>query len=195
MRNFRTLTWLIVLVVLLFAPVPLMSQEANKEAMENLSESQKKLYEAGFGVPKNPTEAPDFSLEDLEGNSVTLSDLEGKVVLLNLWATWCPPCRREMPSMQKLYEDLPRSSFTILAVASPNSARESLEKIREHIDENDYTFPVLLDENMEVNSTYGTGSIPTSWIIGPEGRLQARLVGARDWTEEGIVSALEMMMQ
>jgi peroxiredoxin len=195
MRIFTIFSRPIVLALVLFAAFPLVAQEGSKEELANLTEAQRQLYEAGFGVPKKSTEAPDFTLKDLEGNSVTLSDLEGKVVLLNLWATWCPPCRREMPSMQELYDDLPRSGFTILAVAAPNSARESLEKIREHIEQNEYSFPVLLDEEMKVNSIYGTGSIPTSWIIGPEGKLQARLVGAREWNEEGIVSAIEMMMQ
>ncbi len=168
---------------------------AQEEKPANLSEAQQMLYEAGFGVPKNPVEAPDFTLESLQGKEVSLRELRGKVVVLNLWATWCPPCRAEMPSMQEVYDELADSGFTILAVAAPNSPRDSLEKIRDHIEKNDFTFPVLLDNDMTVNRSYGTGSIPTSWIIGPDGMLQARLVGAREWTDDTIVTALKLMME
>lgn len=192
MRNFKPLYVLFTAVVLFGSPFLLSAQE---EEIENLSEAQRILYREGFGVPQNPMEAPDFTLKDLSGNSVTLSDMQGKVVLLNLWATWCPPCKKEMPSMEELYRDLPRDEFTILAVAAPNAPRESLAQIESLIENNDYTFPVLLDEDMRVNGTYGTGSIPTSWIIDPEGMLAARLVGAVDWKKEAIVSALSKLSE
>lgn len=192
MRNFITIRTLLVIVLILASASLLGAQEAE---IDNLPEPQQILYRAGFGVPKKPIEAPDFTLKDLSGNSVSLSELQGKVVLLNLWATWCPPCRSEMPSMQEIYERFPESDFTILAVAAPNTQRESLEKIRSHIEENSFSFPVLLDENMQVNRDYGTGSIPTSWIIDTEGMLVARLVGAKDWTEEEIVNAIEILTE
>ncbi|MFO7848608.1 MAG: TlpA disulfide reductase family protein [Spirochaetia bacterium] len=193
MINFKPF-YVLFILMLLFGSVTLLSAQEEEE-IENLSEAQETLYREGFGVPKTPQEAPDFTLEDLSGNSVTLSELKGKVVLLNLWATWCPPCKEEMPSMEELYGELPRSEFTILAVAAPNAPRESLEQIESLIEDEGYTFPVLLDEDMEVNQTYGTGSIPTSWIIDPEGMLIARLVGAVDWKKESIVSALSQLSE
>jgi peroxiredoxin len=168
---------------------------AQEASVEKLPEVYRSFYRIGFGVPKKITPAPDFTLKDLSGRDVTLSELEGKVVLLNLWATWCPPCRAEMPSMQELYDMFPRDEFTILAVAAPNTSRDSREKIEQHIEENEFSFPVLLDEDMEVNAAYGSGSIPTSWIVGPDGNLIARLIGARDWTEEAIVDALRELME
>lgn len=183
------------LVLLASSSAFLFAQQEGQEGIENLSEPQKKLYQSGFGVPKNPIEAPDFTLERLSGGEVSLGDYEGQVVLLNLWATWCPPCRAEMPSMQDLYDQLSENGFTILAVAAPNTQRESLENIESYIEENNFTFPVLLDTQNSVFSTYGTGSIPTSWIVGPDGMLLARLRGKKDWTQDSIVSALEMLME
>ncbi|MFP4179411.1 MAG: peroxiredoxin family protein [Spirochaetaceae bacterium] len=198
MRNFKHL-YALFIVMLMCGSIALLpaqqDQQAQQEEIEELSEAQRVLYSEGFGVPKNPTEAPDFTLKDLSGNTVTLSELEGKVVLLNLWATWCPPCKEEMPSMEELYRELPRDEFTILAVAAPNAPRESLEQIESLIDEKEYTFPVLLDEDMQVNQTYGTGSIPTSWIIDTDGMLAARLVGAVDWKKDSIVSALSQLSE
>jgi cytochrome c-type biogenesis protein len=98
-----------------------------------------------------------------------------------------------MPSMQELYEQFPRKDFTILAVAAPNPPRETQEKIEEFISEGGYTFPVLLDSSQQVYRRYGSGSVPTSWLVDPEGNLAARLVGARDWTEEKIIEAIEKL--
>jgi peroxiredoxin len=164
-----------------------------QEMPEGLSEAQRMLYQAGFGVPKKEIAAPDFTIKTLKGKEVSLSDYRGKVVLLNLWATWCPPCRSEMPSMQELYDTFSREDFTILAVAAPDSPRESRDKIEQFISEGEYTFPILLDSSQSVYSTYGSGSVPTSWIVDPQGNLAARLVGARDWTEESIVNAIEKL--
>jgi peroxiredoxin len=176
--------------VLSLAFLPALSAQ---ETPEGLSKAQRMLYQAGFGVPKQETPAPDFTLTNLDGKEVSLSDYRGKVVLLNLWATWCPPCRSEMPSMQELYERFPREDFTILAVAAPNPPRETRQKIEEFISNGSYTFPVLLDNSHSVYRRYGSGSVPTSWIVDPDGNLAARLVGARDWNEDAIVNALKKL--
>ncbi len=189
MKTTFTLKQLIFVLVLLSLAMILPAQEE----ME-LSKAEQLFYNSGFGVLKETTAAPDFSVKTLDGESVSLSDYKGKVVLLNLWATWCPPCRKEMPSMQALYDDLSNRGFTILAVAAPNPPRETLEKIKNHISENDFSFPVLIDAEYKVNSIYGTGSIPTSWVVDTEGNLVARLVGATEWTAEPVVSAFEELL-
>ena len=179
------------LIVLVFLAV-LFSASAQEEM--NLNKAEQMFYDSGFGVLKQTTAAPNFSVKTLEGKSVSLADYRGKVVLLNLWATWCPPCREEMPSMQSLYDNLKDRGFTILAVAAPNPPRETLEKIETFVADGDYSFPVLIDSEYEVNGIYGTGSIPTSWVVDTEGNLVARLVGATDWTAEPIVSAFEELL-
>ncbi|WP_352420316.1 TlpA disulfide reductase family protein [Proteiniborus sp.] len=114
--------------------------------------------------------APDFILEDLEGNKVSLKNYEGeKTVLLNFWASWCPPCREEMPDLNKLYEENKDDDFIVLAV----NVGESESAVKNFIEENGYTFPVLLDETQEVGVTYNTFSIPTSVMIDKEGIIRA----------------------
>ncbi len=188
-RNY-TLYGTVVLAALLFlGAVPLTAQE-NVE----LPPIKQQLYNLGFGVFPEPVEAPDFTIPILNGSETSLSDYQGKVVIINLWATWCPPCRAEMPSMQKLYDALNPQGFEILAVAAPNPPRETMEKITAFIDDNAFSFPVLIDNEFEVNSIYGTGSIPTSYVIDSQGELVARLTGAIDWMDESVVAAFREML-
>ncbi len=171
----------IILILSLFALTVtfIPAQDAPK-----MSPVQEKLWKAGFGIPQNSMTAPDFNGTDLEGNVVSLKDLKGKVVLLNLWATWCPPCRAEMPSLESLHQKLKGSNFIILAVATPTPPRETREKIINFIKDNGYTFPVIIDESQKISYQYGSGSIPTSWIIDAEGKVLARFVGGMDWNSD-----------
>jgi peroxiredoxin len=178
-----------IVVVLLLLTFSLSAQEEI-----DLSAAEQLFYNSGFGVLKETTVAPDFTVQTLDGNTVSLSDYQGKVVLLNLWATWCPPCREEMPSMQTMYEELKGRGFTILAVAAPNPPRETREKIENFISDGQFSFPVLIDSEYQVNGIYGTGSIPTSWVVDAEGNLIARLVGATDWTSDPIMAAFEEIL-
>jgi len=165
------------LIALVLALLP--AQDAPK-----MSPVQEKLWKSGFGIPQNAMEAPDFSGTDLEGNIISLKNLKGKVILLNLWATWCPPCRAEMPSLENLHQKLKGSNFTILAVGTPTPPRETRDKIINFIKENGYTFPVMIDESQAISYQYGSGSIPTSWIINAEGKVLARFVGGMDWDSD-----------
>lgn len=146
--------------------LPLMSQGFDEE-----------LQTLGFETPQEPMSAIDFELINLDGEKVTLSSMEGKLVFLNFWATWCGPCRSEMPSMEKLYDELKDEDFIILAV----DLGEPENTVRDFVNEYGLTFPVLLDTDNAVGSSYGARSIPTTYIIDPEGMVLARAVGARDW--------------
>jgi peroxiredoxin len=122
--------------------------------------------------------APDFALPDLDGNVRHLSAFRGKVVLLNFWATWCPPCRTEMPSMETLYQAYKDQGFELLAVSSDVQGaaivRPFMQKYR-------LSFPSLLDTARRVNGMYGVRSIPTSYLLDRQGRVVSREVGARNW--------------
>ncbi len=159
-----------------------------------MNSTQKKLYNIGFGIPKSTMEAPDFTTTDIDGNKVKLSSLKGKVIFLNLWATWCPPCKKEMPSIQRLHDKMKGKDFVIIAVATPTPPRETKEKIISFIDENNYTFPVMIDESQTVYGLYGSGSIPTSWIIGSDGNIVGRLVGMREWDTNDIVDIFNSLI-
>jgi len=166
-------------------------------AQENvqMSDAQKELWKIGFGVPKSTMVAPDFTTKDFNGKTVSLHSLKGKLVFLNLWATWCPPCQKEMPTIEKLYKKMDSKKFAILAVATPTPPRETKEKIISFIKKNGYTFPVLIDENGTVNGIYGSGSIPTTWIIAPDGTIVARLVGSREWDSDQIIAIFNSLIE
>jgi thiol-disulfide isomerase/thioredoxin len=138
---------------------------------------EQKLGSAGFQLPKESFPAADFTLQTLGGEEVSLFDYEGKLVFLNFWATWCPPCRAEMPSMERVYNKLPSDSFVILAV----NVNEPKEDVQSFMDEHGYTFPVLLDSDGRVSSIYQVEGIPTTWLIGPDTTVVGRLVGTTEW--------------
>ena len=126
-------------------------------------------------APQKGFLAPDFTLETLEGERITLSDLRGKVILLNFWATWCPPCRSEMPAFQEAYADYEEEGFMILAV---NATRQDKpESVGAFITEYGLSFPIVLDVEGEANQLYQVQSLPTSFFIDQEGIIQEVVVG------------------
>lgn len=120
------------------------------------------------------TKAIDFKLKDLDGNEVSLSSLKGKKVFLNFWATWCPPCKAEMPEIEKLYQETKDSDLVILAV----DIGENLNTVKPFINENKYNFKVLLDYDQSVASQYNIASIPTSYFIDADGNIVSTHIGA-----------------
>lgn len=119
--------------------------------------------------------APDFHLETIEGEKVKLSDYKGKKVFLNFWATWCPPCKDEMPHMQAFYEEKP-DNVEILAV----NIEESSSKAGEFAHQYDITFPVLLDKSGAVTEEYDVYTIPTTYVLDEEGTVSQKIVGPMD---------------
>ena len=119
--------------------------------------------------------AVDFELEDQYGNIHRLEDYRGKTIFLNFWATWCPPCRAEMPDIQKLYENSPtegEDAVIVLGVAAPNMGQEgSKEEITAFLEENGYTYPVLMDTEGELFASYGIMSFPTTFMIDRDGNV------------------------
>ncbi|MBQ9698752.1 MAG: TlpA family protein disulfide reductase, partial [Acidaminococcaceae bacterium] len=131
----------------------------------------------GASIPAVP-----FTLTDQYGRTHTLSQYKGKVIFLNFWATWCPPCRAEMPDIQKLYERSPQEgedAVTVLGVASPGLGNEKDEAgIKAFMKENGYTYPVLMDKKGELFRAYGIRAIPTTYMIDRNGNLAGRVQGA-----------------
>lgn len=181
-------------IIMILSILTLMGTFTTAQDNPQMSDVQKKLYNSGFGIPPQTMVAPEFSAENMDGKQVSLSSQKGKVILLNLWATWCPPCRAEMPSMEKLYQKLKNKNFTILAVSTPTPPRETREKIVNFINDNGYTFPVLIDDSKEISFQYGSGSIPTSWIIDADGKVIARFVGAMEWDSDLMLEIFEELI-
>ena len=124
--------------------------------------------------------APDFSFPGLDGKKIRLSDYKGKVVLVNIWATWCPPCVDEMPSMEKLYRKFKEQNFEILAVSIDESGRKAVAPFMK---KNRLTFPALIDSDGTIKSAYRIAAIPESFIIDKQGVLVKKIVGPLDWAD------------
>lgn len=149
------------------------------------------------GEAKALPPAIDFTLTDQYGNSHTLSDYKGKTVFLNFWATWCPPCRAEMPDIQKIYDSYKEAeddSLVILGVASPGQGQEGTkEEISGFLEENGYTYPVLMDTTGEQFANYGVYALPTTFMIDRDGNVFGYVSGGL--SEDIMLSIIEQTME
>jgi peroxiredoxin len=136
--------------------------------------------------------APVFTFPGLDGEMVSLTDYKGKVVFLNIWATWCPPCREEMPSMEKLYQQLKGEDFAILAVSIDASGAKAVGPFMK---EYGLSFPALLDTGGTMQNLYGTTGLPESFIIGKEGRIEKIVIGPMDWSTPEVVRFFRNLLQ
>ncbi len=177
--NFRTL----ILIVLMAVSVGIIVLLQLKDSPFN--PSGKPLL--GKGVP-----APNFSLPGLEGKKVSLTDFKGKVVLLNIWATWCAPCVAEMPSMEKLYQELKGEDFELLAISVDESGAEAVKPFME---KHKLGFPVLLDTKGEIKNLYQATGIPESFIIDKDGIIVEKIIGPRDWAASGAIRYFRNIIQ
>ncbi len=125
--------------------------------------------------PRVGFSAPDFELSGMDGNTVKLSDFRGKVVFLNFWASWCPPCKAEMPAIQKFTSVYPPEQVAILSVNATN--QDNLEDVRTFIAEYGLTFPVLLDIDGSVNRNYQIQALPSSFFIDAKGEIRKVVIG------------------
>jgi peroxiredoxin len=121
--------------------------------------------------------APDFTMKNLEGKEVSLKDYRGKKVMLNFWATWCPPCKEEMPAMERIYAEK-SSEFEILAVNL-----DPQNNVAGFVNDNKLTFPVLLDQNGQTQQTYAIISIPTTFIIDENGIILEKQIGSMTYEQ------------
>ena len=177
--NFRTLT----LIVLIVVGVGIIVLLQLKDSLFNPSEKPP----LGKGVS-----APNFSLPDLEGKTVSLTDFKGKVVLLNIWATWCAPCVAEMPSMEKLYQELKGEDFELLAISVDE---EGAEAVKPFMEKHKLSFPVLLDTKGEIKNLYQATGVPESFIIDKNGMIVEKIIGPRDWADSVAIRYFRNIIQ
>jgi thiol-disulfide isomerase/thioredoxin len=133
--------------------------------------------QAGLLALREPTPIMDFELDDLQGRGVKLSSFKGKVFLLNFWATWCEPCRTEIPTMIRLHDKLSRLGFEIVAI----DVMESPDTVARYVREARMTFPVLLDNDGKAANTYGARGIPTTYVVDHTGNAVSGVTGAIEW--------------
>jgi thiol-disulfide isomerase/thioredoxin len=147
--------------------------------------------EAGIPVLKRPADPVDFSLPLLGGGTARLSAYRGKAVMLNFWATWCPPCREEMPSMEALYQRFAGKGLEILAV----DCSEPDADVAAFIGKAGYSFPVVLDSAGGAARSYAAQAIPATYILDRGGKIIARVVGSLRWDNPNIIAAFETLLK
>ena len=145
-----------------------------------------------FAVDKlSGQKAPDFTLKDINGNPVSLSSFKGKVVLLNFWATWCPPCKAEMPSMNRLQKKFKNRGFVIIAVSTDGR----IDEPKDFITKNPVSFIVLHDSKLKVSrNLYKVFMMPTTFLIDKRGIIVEKYFGEQDWMEPEIIKEIEALL-
>lgn len=140
---------------------------------------------------RGPTLAPDFAVPDLNGQAVSLSALRGKVVVVNLWTTWCPPCRQEMPSMERLAAHFRGRDFQLLAVSQDEDGKQKVEPF---VRELGLSFPVLIDPQRQVGERFGVWGYPETFVIDRNGYVVERVIGPREWDSPESIAAIEALI-
>ena len=146
------------------------------------------------GLKESPQEgflAPDFTLQDLAGKPHTLSDLKGQVVLVNIWATWCGPCKREIPSLVRLYQSRREKGLEILAVSVD---RTSPDRVASFADRYQMNFPVLLNPRGDVANNYWARSIPSTFLVDKKGVIRWKVIGTREWDDAQALARIDPLL-
>ena len=134
--------------------------------------------------------APEFSVTTEDGKTLTRSNFGGKLLILNFWATWCPPCREETPSMELLHRRLKDQGVVLLGI----SVDKSNEKYKNFLKRYNVTFPTSHDPAMSVSDSYATYRYPETYIIGRDGRVVEKIVGRKNWTDEKFIKSLQALL-
>jgi thiol-disulfide isomerase/thioredoxin len=173
-----------VLLFIMAAFVPLFAQDNVPENVKN------SFAKAGLPLLNSSRDTKNFTLKTLDGKQMSLSELRGKVVFLNFWATWCGPCRQEMPSMEALYQRFKNSGLEFAAV----DIMEKEPDVGAYIKQNNINFPIALDADGNVSKNYRIQGIPATFIINRNGKIILSAVGARNWNTPAIITAFEALL-
>jgi len=173
----------IILVILLIAASLLPACSKEKDSKKTAPASASKAVEGGA--------APDFTVKDLEGKDLKLSSLKGSVVLVNFWATWCPPCKEEIPSMIKLNKAMTGKAFRMLAISIDEGGKDAvLQYFKGNRD-----LPTYLDNEGQTSQLYGTTGVPETYIVDKQGIIQKKIVGGMDWNSPEVISYLDELLK
>ncbi len=171
-KTFACVPFGVWILVLLLLPLPLLARP-------------------GHGLTALPARplAPDFTLTDVDGHTHHLADYRGKVVIINFWATWCPPCRAEMPSMQRAWEKISKEGILMLAI----NVGQDEEAIFQFTADYPVEFPLLLDQDSQVTGKWPVKGLPTTFILDPLGRIAYRAVGGRNWDDDNLLAPIRAL--
>ncbi|HCU23854.1 MAG TPA: hypothetical protein DF383_02460 [Deltaproteobacteria bacterium] len=149
------------------------------------------LHQGSGSGPKIGDPAPDFSLSDRRGQSTTLSEFRGKVVLLNFWATWCGPCQHEMPSLEALYERYREKNFVVLGVSLDEEGWVAIDAFLKQVP---VQFPILLDSVQKTSELYQVYRIPETYLIDAQGKIVDKFVGPQDYDQDLFYKKIERFL-
>lgn len=133
---------------------------------------------------------PDFELMGIDGKVYRAADYKGKVLMVNFWATWCPPCRAEMPSMERMLAQWEGAPFALIAIAMGQTE----EQVKAYAQENPHSFPLLPDPDGKVSESFGVTGLPTTFIANELGRLTFKAEGGRDWDSERLTRTISLIL-
>ncbi|MDY6980785.1 MAG: TlpA disulfide reductase family protein [Pseudomonadota bacterium] len=135
---------------------------------------------------KKPIPAPSFTLKDMDGNIHKLADYRGQVAVVNFWATWCPPCREEMPSMERAWKQLQKENVAMLAI----NVGEDADTIFTFTADYPVSFPLLMDQDSSVINAWPVKGLPTTFVLDKQGRIVYRVIGGREWDHPKLIDML-----
>lgn len=167
-------------VVLLLIPLSLVADWQQPELSHNLTPL------------KNQVVASDFELENMDEETKSLSDYRGQVVLLNFWATWCPPCIREMPSMERLHQEIKAKDFKVIALNQMEEVDDVFAFTGQL--EVDPTFEILFDKTSQVSQEYAVKGLPTTYLIDKKGNIRYRAVGGREFNHPEVIKIINQLI-
>lgn len=171
------------------APIPPREARAAKPRAGRVLTVDEAVKDLDLIRPSRQKLAEDFTVALTGGKRFRLADQRGKVVLINFWATWCPPCREEMPAMERLWKQHKDNGFVLLAV----SVDAKTDLVPPFIGEHKLTFPVAVDSKMDIANLYGVKGLPSSFIVDPQGTMAALAIGPRAWDGDAAHSLIERM--
>ena len=145
-----------------------------------------------FAQIEEGVDAPNFTLKNLEGKEVSLNEFRGKYVLVNFWATWCGPCKIEMPSLETLYQRFKNKNFVMLAISND---MYGATVVKPFIKANKINFPVLLDQHLKASNGFGVVSLPSTFMIDPKGEIIGAILGAEDWATPNTILYFENLLK
>ena len=134
--------------------------------------------------------APEVRLQSVDGKTMSLADYRGKVVLVHFWATWCPPCVEEIPTLERFYQQVFGSDIEVLAVSVDDSA----DVLKTFLDRNKVHFPVLLDPGKKTAGSYGTMKFPETYVVGRDGMVRYKVIGPMDWSMRSNVEIVRSLL-
>jgi len=165
-------TRLIIIFIILFSPISIAEQ-----------------LKEGLTPQPNDISAPNFVLTDIDGNKHQLTDYRGKVVIINFWATWCPPCREEMPSMQRAWEQLEKEGIMLFAI----NVGEDEDAIFQFTANYPVEFPLLMDQDSSVINRWPVKGLPTTFVVNVNGKIAYRAIGGRKWDDPKLLAIIKSL--